>query len=104
MCLSLQRPGAQRDFVWWEEVSGLSLAGDVSADFALAIFFIVVRERAERGREGGRERETERRRVRLLFLFGLPVQRVWAKRQVSGSHAFYPNRLSAAVWKWAAES
>lgn len=62
--------------------------------------FIVVQERRERGGE----RERGRVRVRLLFLFGLPVQRVWAKRQVSGSHAFYPNRFSAAVWKWAAES
>lgn len=45
----------------------------------------------------------ERVSPRRLFSAGLLLQLLWASRQVSGLHAFYPNRFSAAVWKWAAE-
>lgn len=91
MCLSLQRPGAQRDFVWWEEVSGLSLAGDVSADFALAIFFIVVRERGREGgeREGERDRDREKESQTLVFIWAAGATRlgqtpsVWVTRVLS---------------------
>lgn len=52
VCLSPQWPGVQRDFVWWEEVSGLSLPGDVCADFVFATFFhCCTREKGERGKE-----------------------------------------------------
>lgn len=58
MCLSPQRPGVQRDFVWWEEVSGLSLPGDVCADFVFAIFFHCCTREKREGRERGGESDS----------------------------------------------
>lgn len=63
-----------------------------SLSLLMFFFLALLYKRGERASES-----------RLLFLFGLPLQHIWAASQVSGSHAFYPNRFSAAVWKWAAE-